>query len=278
MDYHAHRFRDHSLIAYDDDQPIALFPANIDNDTIYSHQGLTFGGWITDTRMQTATMLQLFEQFMPYLKAEGIKNIVYKAIPHLYHQAPAEEDRYALFRCDAQLVECNVTSVIDYRYPLPFASRRKRGIDKAEKAGIAIRLTNDYKNYYAMLEALLQEKFNCHPTHSLDELTSLAKKFPDNIKLYAAYKEDSLLAGTIIYESTQVAHVQYIASNEYGRHCGAVDALFKQLIQHVYQHKRYFDFGTSNEQKGQYLNEGLINQKEEFGACAVAHPVFRITL
>ena len=42
MDYHADRFTDHSLMAFDaKGNVLALLPANIDGDTLHSHQGLT---------------------------------------------------------------------------------------------------------------------------------------------------------------------------------------------------------------------------------------------
>ena len=70
--------------------------------------------------------------------------------------------------------------------------------------------------------------------------------------------------------------MQYIASTEDGRKHGALDTIIDHLIHRIYPQKRYFDFGTSNERQGQYLNEGLIGYKEEFGARAVIHDTFRI--
>ena len=41
MEYHSSRFKDFSLIIFRDSKPIALFPANIESENVYSHQGLT---------------------------------------------------------------------------------------------------------------------------------------------------------------------------------------------------------------------------------------------
>ena len=46
MDYHSDRFNDFSLMAFDGGRLLALLPANLSGDTLYSHQGLTFGGWL----------------------------------------------------------------------------------------------------------------------------------------------------------------------------------------------------------------------------------------
>ena len=44
MDYHSDRFQDCSLMVYYKSSLYALLPANLKGDTLYSHQGLTYGG------------------------------------------------------------------------------------------------------------------------------------------------------------------------------------------------------------------------------------------
>ncbi len=276
MEYHASRFQDHSLIAYCGQTPVALLPANRDGATLHTHQGLTFGGWLTDSAMKTTTMLTLFSKLVEHLHASGIAELHYKCIPHIYHHIPAEEDRYALFRHNATLHASSVTAVIDTAHAPGLAGRRQRGIRKAAKSGIAVKETTDYPAFFAMLENLLDEKFATKPTHSLQEMQSLAVAFPQNIRLFAAFQEADMLAGCIIFESAQVAHVQYIASTPEGRLGGALDAVFDELLHRIYAQKRYFDFGTSNERGGQFLNEGLISQKEEFGARAVEQATYLV--
>ena len=51
MDYHADRFQDASLMIYRKGQLYALLPANRLGDTLYSHQGLTYGGLITKKQL-----------------------------------------------------------------------------------------------------------------------------------------------------------------------------------------------------------------------------------
>jgi hypothetical protein len=38
--------------------------------------------------------------------------------------------------------------------------------------------------------------------------------------------------------------------------------------------KKYFDFGISSEKNGRYLNIGLIQNKESFGARAIAYDFY----
>src|SRR5260221_7666560 len=47
LEYHADRFEDHSLLAFQDQKLAALLPANRAGDMLISHGGLTYGGWVT---------------------------------------------------------------------------------------------------------------------------------------------------------------------------------------------------------------------------------------
>ena len=87
-----------------------------------------------------------------------------------------------------------------------------------------------------------------------------------------------MIAGTVVYEMPYLVHAQYIASSPEGKATGAVDALYAWLMDERYADKRYFDFGTSVSQGGRQLNEGLIRQKESFGARAVVYDCYSIIL
>jgi hypothetical protein len=75
-----------------------------------------------------------------------------------------------------------------------------------------------------------------------------------------------------------IVHVQYGTNSYLGRDVGALDYLYDYLIKKIYSSKLYFDFGTSNEDEGHSLNCGLIAQKEGFGAKAVVHDSYEITV
>ena len=87
-----------------------------------------------------------------------------------------------------------------------------------------------------------------------------------------------MLAGTIIYESKNVAHTQYIASIDEGKEIGASDIIFDYLLNDYYANKRYFDFGISTEKEGRYLNAGLALNKETFGGRGIVYDWYEINL
>jgi len=278
MDYHGDRFEDCSLLVSDGTRLVAVFPANRAGDEVHSHQGLTYGGILSDQRMTTPLMLDVFKAVVEHLRAADCRILFYKTIPTIYHQLPAEEDRYALFLANANLYRQSVLSVVQMPPSLVPQKRRQRGAAKAVKVGITVSRSDDWRGYWALLSKHLIERFGTAPVHSLSEIERLSMRFPNNIHLYIACLGEEILAGTVVYESTCAAHVQYVASSARGRELCALDRLFLHLIQEKYVAKAYFDFGPSNEQDGRILNRGLIEQKEGFGARAVVHDFYRLKI
>jgi hypothetical protein len=280
MDYHADRFRDGSLLFHRKGQLAALLPANLDeaSATLVSHGGLTFGGVVTGADMTAGLLLDLFADLCAHLRAQGIARLLYKAVPHIYHHAPAEEDCYALFRAGARLVRRDLTATVALQRRLPWQERRRRGVKKAQAAGLEIRQTTDLPGFWPILEDTLRARHGVRPVHSLAEIQSLQQRFPDHIKLFAVYRASAMIAGVVVYEHRRVAHAQYIAAGPEGRQHGALDLVFDHLLSGPYQDHDYFDFGISTEEQGKVLNVGLSEHKEGFGARAVVHDFYELDL
>jgi hypothetical protein len=278
MEYHSDRFSDRSYIAESDGEIIALFPANARDTDLYSHQGLTFGSFVVDTRMTTPAMIELFEVARRQWKEDGFSRVHYKTIPTIYASAPAEEDRYALFLCDAPLVRRDVLCAVWPGRRLEFQTRRVRGVKKAIKAGVEVTETNDFGPYWNILAENLLARYGVKPVHTLEEIEMLRSTFPENIRLFEARMGAEVLGGVVLYETPRVSHVQYIASTEQGRSEGALDLLFQTLIERADTLGLIFDMGISNEDNGRTLNRGLIEQKEGFGGRALVHDFYEIRL
>lgn len=278
MDYHADRFADHSLLIYNDDELVALLPASLHDKELRSHGGLTYGGLITTRKITTQQVLTIIEELKGYMKDNGIEGLLYKRVPSIYYNYPSDEDLYALFRVGAKLEKMEMSSTIYMPDKIKFSERRRRGYKQAAKQGIIVSRTNDYQGYIAILSEVLGKYHNTKPVHTASELQILAERFPENIHLYAAYKEEMMLAGVVIYETSNVAHAQYIANSDEGKQCGALDAVMNYLINEKYVDKEYFDFGISTENGGTFLNEGLITQKQEFGARGVVYETYKIEI
>lgn len=275
MDYHADRFKDHSLMFYKNGKLHSLLPANQDGDVLRSHGGLTYGGLIVDQRATAADILQLFKELNEYLKAHGIQKVYYKPTPWIYHQIPAQEDLYALINaCQAKVVVRNIASVIDMSHPLKWSRDRHYGANKARTEGIMVEESKDFAAFWQVLEDNLMLTYQAKPVHTLEEMLLLKSRFPEQIKLYVAKKDSEILGGSLLYITPQVVHSQYISATPEGKHLHAIDAIFRKILNEDYKDCRYFDFGTSNEQQGKVLNTSLIYQKEGFGGRGVVYDTY----
>lgn len=279
MDYHSDRFCDHSLMVYRKDKLYALLPANVDGTTLHSHQGLTYGGLITDETATAETICEVFQAINASLRAEGLERVVYKAIPSIYHRLPAEEDLYALFKvCDARLVARDISSTIVMHQQLRWSRDRKYGINRCRNNGIIVEQSDDYEGFWPVLEDNLQRTHGARPVHSLAEIRLLKARFPQNIVLYVARREGEVLGGTVLYLTPQVAHAQYISANGEGKHLRVIDGIYDRILHEDFLAFRYFDFGKSTEDHGHVLNASLIHQKEGFGGRGVCYDWYEWTL
>jgi hypothetical protein len=272
MDYHADRFVDASLLLAYDGRFVAALPASRDGEEVVSHGGLTFGGLLSNASLTVAQTLAAFECVLERLRTAGARRLVYKPVPHIYHLLPAEEDLYALARYGAQLVRRDVSAARPRGAAVAYASERARAVRRGRGETLELRCSHDYEAFCALLAEILRTRHDAEPVHTAAELALLAERFPDGIALHAAYDAaGELVAGVVIYETPAVAHCQYIVASERGRALRAQDALFDHLLTEVHAEKPWFDFGTSMRPADGTLNEGLIRNKEGFGARAVVY-------
>ena len=274
MDYHADRFTDCSLLVYKNSRLTAIFPANIDGEIVYSHQGLTYGGLMMDLKATVVPVREIFIEINRYFTRIGVTKIVYKAIPWIYHRYPAEEDIYIIHHLfGARLIARHISSSIELAHKPRLAESRKSGIRKALSHGLSIRegYDEDIDIFWKILSANLHQKYGASPVHTAAEMALLMQRFPQNIRLYCVYDHQEMLAGTILYQMEKVVHVQYISASPEGKKDGALDLLFDHLLAKEWGDCVYFDFGKSSDGNGEELNDALIFQKEGFGGRGICY-------
>lgn len=276
MAYHADRFEDHSLLFYHKDKLMAVLPANVANDELHSHEGLSYGGLVSGRKMKSPLMLQVFDALVRYSQEQHFKTLFYKVIPHIYHQLPAEEDLYALFRYGATLYRRDVNSVIDLGQPVRYSKDRRWRLAQGQQREWQVQRSENYAGFMQLVAARLESRHKLQPVHTAEEVARLAQLFPENIRLYTVDESDELLTGALVYETATVAHCQYIGASDRAQEEGAAYVLLDHLIRQVYAYKKYFSFGISTERQGLYLNEGLVNYKESYGARTVVHDFYRL--
>ncbi|MES2810954.1 MAG: GNAT family N-acetyltransferase [Bacteroidota bacterium] len=277
MEYHSDRFEDYSLLIYEGGKLAALLPANKESNSIHSHQGLTYGGLLYK-EIKLAKVIEIFKTVLIFLNAEGFETLNSKEIPSIYHQKPAEELLYALFLSKATLTRRDTLAVVDLHKGVTISKGRIEGVNKGIKNHLKVVEETHFESFWnQIMIPNLELKHQAKPVHSLKEIEYLQSKFPTNIRQFNVYLGDKIVAGTTIFESQQVAHAQYISANEEKNELGSLDFLYHHLITEIFKDKLFLDFGISNEQQGQKLNNGLSFWKESFGASAMVQDFYEVS-
>lgn len=279
MDYHSDRFEDHSLMFYVGERLLAVLPAHVSGERFYSHQGLTYGGLLMSSHLTVVQTMTLFREMNESLRSEDLRHVTYKAIPWIYHRLSADEDIYALFHeCHAHIVARDFSTNIFLQVGLRWERVRRRGIVRAQKAGVSVQRSDNYAAFWPVLAENLMSKHGVKPVHSLQEIELLHGRFPENIQLYQAIRDGEVLGGVVLYVSSQVVHAQYSSATPEGKKLGVIDLLYDQIFRDYHDYP-YFDFGRSTEHPdGSGLNENLVFQKEGYGGRGLCYDIYEYDL
>ena len=275
MDYHSSRFEDYSLVVTNNNKFIAVVPANINNEVLYSHQGLSYGGIVTLPNVSFQESLNIYIIVFDHLYSINIQTIHLKIIPSFYSIHPSDEVDYFMHQLQAKKTRCDVTLAINQQQKLGLSNDKRKNIASAKKKNLQISQSTDYKSFWK--EILIPNLTNTHgvaPVHSAEEIQLLHRKFPQNIEWFVATLDDRIVGGTVIFISDNVAHSQYISANQEGKKTGALELLHNYLINEKFNDKNIFDFGIVNKDKG--INKGLTYWKEGFGARTYCHDFYEV--
>ena len=280
MDYHSDRFEDFSLMIYRKGKLISCFPANIIGNEIHSHQGLTYGGFVFDSKMKLSIAEEVLEAVIEFYKKNNISILFIKKIPAIYHKEASNEMDYWFWRNDSEIYRRDTTFTVDLTRPTSLSTRKKRNIKKAKSNNYYIKESDDFTDYWnEVLEPNLWNKYNTKPVHSLEEMNKLKLLFSNNIKQLNVYGDNGIVAGSTLFIKGHTIHSQYISSTDEGANSGALDFLFSSLIESFkLEGFSFFDFGISNEDGGKKLNYTLAEYKEGFGAKTYIHEFYKLTI
>ncbi len=278
MEYHQDRFDDFSLLIFENNNKlVAVLPANKAGEVLYSHQGLTYGGMVLSNKAKLADVILIFQQLLQFLNENQIEKLQIKQIPSFYCNSFSDEINYCIFLAKGIVIASESLSTINLTQNFKIANNRIEGVKKGIKNQLIIKEVDDFDGFWnEILIPGLQSKYQKKPVHSLDEIKKLKSFFPKNIKQFNVYYDEKIVAGTTIFETNNVAHAQYIFGNETKKELGSLDFLFQELIKNTFKNKLYFDFGTSNEEQGRKINEGLLFWKESFVAKTVIQNFYEI--
>lgn len=280
MEYHKDRFEDFSLLVFEDEKLRAILPANKKENTVYSHQGLTYGGLVYLSKLKAEKVESILDEILLYLKENKIETFYYKPIPDFYFSGGNKEIDFFLLKRGAVLERKEMNLAINLMVPLKISKSKMKHFRRIENLDLDIFEEESFDPFWKkILEPRLAEKFDAKPVHSREEITLLKSKFPQKIRQYSAYRNDEIIAGITIFETNSVVKSQYGATSKIGEEFRALDFLFINLI-HKYKRKgkRFFDMGIVDDENKSGYKSGLLTQKEELGCTVYNQDFYKIEI
>lgn len=286
LSYHpGDRFVDNSLMAYKKGRLVALIPAvNVDENgkrILFSHRGASYGGFVVKDTLSIKDAFELVEALTHHAKEQGFGGVDMTPPPQVYLRRPSNYIDFALVQSGYTYRKREVSSVIPLDFGRDeildtFNEGSRRAVRRGKKLGVIVRESEDYADFYEILQRNLRLRHNVTPTHTLDELLLIRQLFPDRIKLFAAYKDKVMVAGVVMFVcNPRVVLAFYISHNDDLQEFRGVNVLFHDIIDWgIAEGYGFLDFGifTVNEDP----NWGLARFKESFGAQGIFRDSLRI--
>ncbi len=270
LSYHPpERFKNHHLLIKEKENIVALFPAVIEDKTIISHKGASYGGFVLKQGLGIHDIYLCVAYILEFLKKEKIQKILLTQTPLVYYREPNQYIDFALMKHGFRYRKREITAVIplDVAEPLlVFHPDARRSTKKAIREGVRVRITDDYAQYYEILKNNLGMRHNVSPTHTLSELFKLKNMFPEDIILFGAYLKEKMIGGMVIFVTNpEVILAFYISHNNQYQAYRPVNLLFYEVIKWGrLKGFRYLDLGTFT--LNMEPNWGLGRFKENFNA------------
>lgn len=288
LSYHPpERFTDHSLWILKDGKPCSILPAvEFEHDekrVLISHRGASYGGFVFRDFLGLRDAFDQVQALIDYARDNGFQGIDITPPPRSYFRRPTDYFDFALLQNGFAYRKREISSIIPLTFGRQdilstFKESSRRAVRKAHKSGVTVQESEDYASFYAILKKNLRLRHNVTPTHTLEELIRIKDLFPDRIKLFASFYQETMVAGVVLFVcNPRVVLAFYISHDDEFQFVRGVNLLFYDIVDwSIQNHFGFLDFGifTVNEDP----NWGLARFKESFGAQGVFRDSFRLTL
>jgi lipid II:glycine glycyltransferase (peptidoglycan interpeptide bridge formation enzyme) len=266
---------------------VSVFPAaiiyNDDKKILKSHPGSSYGGPVFNRKNDgVKIVIEVIDELLYHASEEGISSIEMRLSPRVFHVCPSEELEYVLWYRGFEVINTELSSAVQLMFETEktlydkFRYNTKQPAKKAIEAGVVFKETEDYDTFWKMLELNLT-KHKATPTHTLEEMNRLLSIMPDKIKLFGAYYENKLIAGTLVFLCNEVTcHTFYIAQDYNFQKMRPLNVLLTETVQWARENGlRYLNFGISTEAGGTIVNPSLFRFKEGFAATGTVRRYYR---
>ena len=281
MEYHQDRFDDFSLMIYENDELLAVFPANQVDELIYSHQGLTYGGLICLDNLDAHKRQKIGKALLDYLSTQEIQTLIVKRTPEIYGpKALNQRDAFEATK-GISIIAKHMVLAIDYNSDFKVHKTKLKRYKKLNTSDLVVKQGEEELDVFweSVLVPRLKEKHNSKPVHSLSEIKYLKEQFKNEILQYNIYRDDDILAGITIFNKGSVVKSQYGIATAEGERLHALDMLFVYLIyKYRDEGKQYFSMGTVSNDSQLGYSPGMLKQKQEFGCDTYFQEIMKVTI
>ena len=282
INYHPDdKFEDHSLMFFEKDKLLALFPAVIIeknvNKVLKSHPGTSYGGLVFKKNLPLDKTFGIINKLENYAFKNDAKQIEFRNSPKIYYSYPVDQYDFALVRKnylreDEELSTYyylpDLTGREDMDILTDFSSNTRRNIKRAFKNNLIfteIRSKKEISCFWDLLKTNLK-KHNTEPVHSKEEINWLVDELKNEVNIYGVYKDTKLAAGLMVLRINKLAaHIFYSVIDYDLQETRALNlcvfSLMKKLATDGF---KYLNYGISTEDGGKYINKGLFKFKEGF--------------
>tara|TARA_Y100000996_G_C22518979_1_gene641655 strand:- start:711 stop:1595 length:885 start_codon:yes stop_codon:yes gene_type:complete len=284
LNYHVDRkFNDHSLMFYCNEKLICVLPAVLQNNTLHSHPGASFSGFVVGHDVSFNSLYEIFKEFNTYCKKQ-FQSIVIISTPDIYQKEQDDNIKYLLSWNDFMPFEnyiSHYTKITDgHSLSSLLHNRKKRYIKSLIKdKAFNIKSSKNFNLFFPILKASKKE-FRSKPTHSLSELQKLKRMFPNEINLFLSYQNNIVCGGTLFFYANQKSCLVFynVVKDEYKKTQLASLQLFLCMQEAYKNNKTIIDFGVSHHPENKDPLEpklSLIKFKEQFGSNSVLRTVYK---
>ena len=286
LNYHPKdRFKDNSLEFYKDNKLLSVFPAaDVSKDgkrILVSHPGSSYGSFVTKDDLSIKDAIAMVEELNIFAKKESFDGIQMTMPPSFYSNRISNYIEYALLSSGFDYSNREITSTLTLEKNKEsilkkFKPSHQRAVKKSRKRGVEIKITNEVDEFFSILETNLKIRHDVKPTHTIDELKTLIKLFPEEINVFGAFYNHQMIAGVLnIIVKEGVALAFYISHKNEFQELRPLNLLFFNIFKWaISKNIKMYDFGTFTIEG--VANMGLGRFKENFGASGVFRDSFKI--
>lgn len=281
INYHPKdRFIDKSILLFYKEELICVLPCTIEkkceisnelkfsnSDSYFSYTGATYGGPVISKKYyKSKYLIYIINRIFSYYD----NKIEFRLANNIYFNESSFILQYLLNRKLIMKTELSwYINIEDDFIDNIKNSDNKRKLKKMIKQNVQCYIsqqTNDYINYYNILKLMLKRNHNTEPTHTLEEFLSLINILKSDQLLFICKENDIILAGVYVIKVTNKCWYTFYISRNINFSDSSINVIY--IIYNIVNEAKknnvkYLDYGICTENKGEYINEGLANFKED---------------